>query len=59
MQRKDMVTRQTVMALALLKAALDYLSKNPGSQLSAAISTWEPKRSLKREPTWSVTRKVK
>lgn len=59
MQRKEMVVRETAMALALKVAAIDYLIKNPGNKLSEAISSWQPKRALKREPTWSVTRKGK
>lgn len=59
MQRKELVVRPTAMALALMKAAEDFLRKYPDRQLSEAISNWQPRRSLKREPVWSVTRKGK
>ncbi len=55
-QRKDLIVRPTAMAQALIEAATRHL-EDPDNQLSAAIRSWKPSRALKREPTWTVSRR--
>lgn len=57
MQHKPLIVRQTAMAAALIAAAVDFATK--GGTPPPAVIEWKPSRSLKREPTWTVTRRQK
>lgn len=57
-QRKELIARPTAMAQALVAAALAHL-EDPDNQLPEAIRSWRPSRAVKREPTWTVSRRSK
>lgn len=57
-ERKPVLVRPTAMALAMVDAAMEWLSVRE-RKLPPAITEWLPSRALKREPTWTVTRRSK
>ena len=57
MQRKPLIVRETAIAAAMMDAATAVIRK--GGTLPDIVANYVPRRALKREPTWSVTRAKK
>lgn len=57
-ERKPVIVRPTAMSLAMVDAAMEWLSVRE-NKLPPAITEWLPSRALKREAAWSVTKRKK